>query len=80
MKIIMSAVLIICVIQLLYSWLAPTDSTDKSKWNRSGLVIYTDAKTGVQYLGKPGFFSPGTIVLRVDKNGKPVTENINGSK
>ena len=26
------------------------DSTDKDAWNRSGLKIYVDSKTGIQYL------------------------------
>lgn len=32
------------------------DDTDRDGWNRSGLTVHTDAKTGVQYLsdGKGG--------------------------
>jgi hypothetical protein len=32
------------------------DDSDKDGWNRSGLIIHTDAKTGIEYLsdGKGG--------------------------
>ena len=39
-----------------------TDTQDK----RSGLVLYTDHKTGLQYLGNP----MGGITPRLDANGK----------
>lgn len=45
----------------------PTDSTDKNKWDRSGLAVYTDNATGVQYV-KAGFC--GGITPRVHPDGK----------
>lgn len=45
------------------------DSTD-SPTQRSGLVLYTDYGTGVQYVSS-GWF--GGIAVRVDRDGKPVT-------
>ena len=43
------------------------DSTDKSRFTRSGLSLFTDYGTGLQYL-RGGFF--GTIIPRLDINGK----------
>ena len=53
-----------------FAWvfIVPTDSTDKSRWKRSGLGIHTDHATGVQYV-KAGYF--GEITPRIDKDGKP---------
>lgn len=53
-------------IQFLYLWLAPTDSTDRSKWRRSGMSVYTDNATGVQYV-KAGWF--GSLTPRIHANG-----------
>lgn len=44
------------------------DSTDSSS-EKSGLVLYTDHGTGVQYVGT----TFGAIAVRVDRDGKPVT-------
>ena len=44
------------------------DDTDVDAWNRSGMRVYTDAKTGVQYLGTVR----GGLTLRVDKEGRPL--------
>ena len=44
------------------------DDTDADAWNRSGMRVYTDAKTGVQYLGTVR----GGLTLRVDKEGRPL--------
>lgn len=49
--------LIIFAITLVANWLAiGVDDSDRDGWNRSGLKIHTDAKTGIQYLsdGKGG--------------------------
>ena len=37
------------------------DDSDKSRWSRSGLTVYTDAKTGIEYLsdGKGGLVMRG---------------------
>jgi len=47
------------------------DSTDKSKWQRSGVELITDAKTGLQYLKTAG----GGITPRLDANGNHMTEH-----
>ncbi len=44
---------------------ASSDTTDMSRWNRSGLTVYTDQATGVQYLGTSNGLTP-----RIDKDGK----------
>lgn len=40
-----------------------TDSTDIDAYNRSGMAIHTDAKTGIQYLSTSG----GGLTVRVVK-------------
>jgi len=45
-----------------------TDDSDKSGFDRSGLSIKTDHKTGVQYLSD----GKGGMMVRVDQDGKPV--------
>lgn len=47
------------------------DSSDKSFWNRSGLTIYTDNLTGLQYM-KGGML--GGITPRLDENGRHIKE------
>jgi len=47
----------ICIINT-FNWF--TDDSDKSGWERSGVKIYEDAKTGQQYLGTSG----GGIIKR----------------
>ena len=42
---------------------------------RSGLTVYTDHKTGVQYV-KAGLF--GTTVPRLDRNGRPIIKEQQG--
>ena len=44
------------------------DDTDADAWNRSGMRVYADAKTGVQYLGT----ARGGLTVRVDKDGRPL--------
>ena len=46
------------------------DDTDPPE-DRSGMALYTDAKTGCQYLGS----SRGGITLRLDRDGKHICEN-----
>lgn len=43
-----------------------TDDTDKSFFKRSGVHLYTDYKTGLQYLGDV----KGGITPRLDAKGK----------
>ena len=46
----------------------PTDSTDYSTSDRSGLKLHTDAMTGCQYLSTSG----GGITPRLDRNGHQI--------
>lgn len=45
--------------------LGPDDTDGK---NRSGLMLYVDNKTGVQYVGT----ALGGLTVRLDENGKPM--------
>lgn len=45
------------------------DSTDTSNWHRSGMRLYTDAATGVQYLSD----GKGGLTPRIYSDGKIVT-------
>lgn len=58
-------------LNLVYLYFAPTDSTDKSWYNRSGLSVYTDQATGVQYV-KAGMF--GDLTPRLNADGTPYKE------
>lgn len=40
-----------------------TDSTDEDGWNRSGMKLYRDHQTGVEYLSAPD----GGIIRREDR-------------
>ena len=53
------------VFALINGYIIQDDTDGKS---RSGLVVYTDHKTGIQYLGAP----LGGLTVRVDENGKPM--------
>ena len=44
------------------------DDTDDPSGSRSGLIVYTDHRTGCQYVGTV----LGGITPRLDKDGKPV--------
>ena len=46
------------------------DSTDP-KWGRSGLIVRTDNKTGLQYLQSSG----GHLVPRLDKDGNQMVSD-----
>jgi len=45
----------------------PTDDSDRDADHRSGMGVYTDYKTGLQYLGKCGALTP-----RLDTDGKQI--------
>ncbi len=64
MKILLIIALIFIIVNVI-TFLAPMDSTDKSKWGRSGLIVYTDNATWVQYL-KAGLFGAATPRLNND--------------
>lgn len=66
-------ILVAILLNVIYLALAPTDSTDKSKWNRSDLKVYTDHATGVQYI-KAGWWG-NTLTPRLGADGKPYIEN-----
>lgn len=62
--------IVIAVIFLLWFWEGRgRDDTDTPNGERSGLRLYTDHKTGVQYVGT--LF--GALHVRLDAEGKPVT-------
>lgn len=63
----MSVVIGIVIFFVIMFVFNPKDSTDKSWLSRSGLVLYTDYGTGLQYL-KGGLF--GNLTPRLDGNGK----------
>lgn len=46
----------------------PTDDTDFDSAHRSGLVLFTDARTGCQYIGRP----LGALTPRMGADGKQV--------
>lgn len=58
-----TAILII-FIALMYAHGWKRDSTDNPVGSRSGMSLYTDNATGVQYLG--GMFGPTTPRLKAD--------------
>ena len=53
-KYMLKWLLAIGFILLVSNIITPMDSTDKSFFNRSGLTLYKDHKTGIEYL-KGGF-------------------------
>jgi len=54
--------------------LAPRDTTDDPKGARSGLRLYTDHHTGIQYVGTEG----GGLTPRLSPNGVPMRAPIEG--
>lgn len=62
----MELFILICVI---IWFLTSKDDTDKSLFTRSGLSLYTDYKTGYQYI-KGGLF--GSMTPRLDRDGRQV--------
>jgi hypothetical protein len=76
MKIFIISLLIFFLFQFMYLFFGAIDSTDKSRWNRSGMKIYTDHKTGVQYLSTGGgLFSSRFLTPRLSSDGKLLTED-----
>ena len=66
---IVASYLLITIFTNPYGVFKAFDRDDTDGKQRSGLVIYTDYKTGVQYVGN----QLGGLTVRVDKNGKPMT-------
>jgi len=56
---------------LFHTFLQPKDDTDPPD-GRSGLILYTDAKTGCQYLSAPSLFSKTPLTPRLGENGKQI--------
>ena len=65
MRYILSFLVIYAVSYVSFSFLLPTDDSDIDKWNRSGMNISIDAKTGCEYFTK-GF---GGITPRLNADG-----------
>ena len=57
---------IILIITFCVSWFVPKDSTDPVN-GRSGLKLYTDSLTRVQYIG-----SKHGLTVRIDGAGNPI--------
>ena len=64
-----AAIVFIVVVVAALHGRSSRDSTDP-KDGRSGLVLYTDAATGVQYVGT----IMGGLTVRVDRDGKPFSK------
>lgn len=47
------------------------DDSDQSAFNRSGLSVHTDAKTGLQYFSTS---SGGALIPRIDSDGNHMRE------
>lgn len=58
---------------IIYWFISPPskydDSDDESKKIRSGMFVYTDHLTGLQYLSKPVF---GSLIPRLDRDGNHI--------
>lgn len=57
---------------LVFNYFHPTDPTDLSRWERSGMNHYIDHGTGCEYLSGSGFFGKEVLVKRLDAEGKHV--------
>lgn len=71
--ILIAAIVVISLVANYYRW--GYDDTDDKRpgkmfGERSGLTLYTDHQTGVQYV-KGGLF--GNTTPRLDRDGKPIT-------
>lgn len=47
------------------------DDTDEPNGKRSGMVVYTDYGTGIQYIST----TAGGLTVRVDQDGKPMIDS-----
>ena len=65
--------IILMAILVILNFARSTDDTDKSRFNRSGMSLYTDHGTGCQYIStQNGMFGKGQLMPRLDKDGKHV--------
>jgi len=70
---LLSTCLTVLVAYLALILLTPTDSTDASKWGRSGMVLRIDNLTGCHYLETKGFLGISTAITpRLDKSGTQI--------
>ena len=65
---IVFAYLLISILNSPYGVLNAFKRDDTDGKQRSGLIVYVDHKTGVQYVGN----QMGGLTVRVDENGKPM--------
>lgn len=67
---LISVLLIVFFISFIWGILRPIDSSDKNRWNRSGMRLRTDHLTGVQYFEtNPGLFGAPSITPRLNPDG-----------
>lgn len=77
MKYISKYVIAVIIILIVTTYIDNTynfrvDDTDKDGWNRSGLRVYVDYKTGVEYVGT----SKGGLCPRVNSEGKIIVRKL----
>ncbi|MCE9565767.1 MAG: DUF6440 family protein [Planctomycetes bacterium] len=65
---VLAAFLIVILLSTMFHGTAGRDDSDEQHGKRSGLTVYTDYKTGCQYLGT----ILGGVTPRLDRDGKPV--------
>lgn len=66
------SILLWIAIMLAVSYFMPTDATDKSRLERSGMSMFIDHGTGCHYLAGGGFFGKQVLIPRLDREGKQV--------
>jgi len=66
---IITFIVIFLILSFIFNLFTPTDSTDKSRFARSGLGLYIDNATGCHYT-KSGWF--GSTTPRLDKDGNHI--------
>ena len=58
--------IIFFLIAIAYQYFITKDNTDKDSYNKSGLKLHTDYKTGLQYLSS----QHGGLIPRINIDGK----------
>lgn len=53
-KLAMWVALVGWFVRVVFTFTVKTNDSDYSRWQRSGLEVHRDAKTGVEYLSTPG--------------------------
>jgi hypothetical protein len=67
MKVVLIIIAVYVIFYILQLAIRPIDSTDFGKFNRSGVSLIIDAKTGCHYLARFGVMTP-----RLDKDGNQI--------